>query len=242
MLPLRDLNPTRPRFVPFVNYLLIAANVGVWLMQLALMQAGAAWVVPGYGIVPSRFTSDPLGEAFTVVTSMFMHGGWGHLGGNMLMLYIFGDNVEDAVGHGRYLAFYLVCGAVAGLAQLLTDPASPTPMVGASGAIAGVLGAYLVLYPQAPVTIVNPIPILWLFFGLFLEVPAWLVAGEWFVVNLLNGIQSLWFMADGGVAFFAHLGGFVAGLLLIRPLCHGRERVAARRWHGFRPPERRYYR
>ena len=238
MLPLRDLNPTRPRFVPFVNYLLIAANVGVWLMQLALMQAGAAWVVPGYGIVPSRFTSDPLGEAFTVVTSMFMHGGWGHLGGNMLMLYIFGDNVEDAVGHLRYALFYCVSGLCAALAQVLIDPGSAIPMVGASGAISGVLGAYLVLYPRAPVTVLNPLPPLWLLFGPFLVFPAWLVVGEWFVFQLLQAIGSLGMTETGGVAFFAHLGGFIGGLLLIRPTMRGRTRGESRRGEGWRPPPR----
>jgi membrane associated rhomboid family serine protease len=239
MLPIGDRNPSRT--TPFVNYALLALNAVAFLAQSwVMLTGGEAWVVPGYGLVATRFLFDPLGEAFTLFSSMFMHGGWVHLGFNMLFLYIFGDNVEDAIGHRRYLLFYLACGVVAGLSQVAIDTSSPVPMVGASGAIAGVLGAYLVLYPRAPITVVNPIPLLWLFFGLFLELPAWIVAGEWFVMNLFSGVQSLSGMAQtGGVAFFAHLGGFVAGLLLVRPLLAGRERRDHRRWQGFRVPERR---
>lgn len=238
MLPIADRNPSRTR--PLVNYALLALNVAAFIVQSWLtLTGGESWVVPGYGLVATRFFGDPGGEAFTIFTSMFMHGGWVHLGFNMLFLHIFGDNVEDAMGHRRYLLFYGTCGMAAGLAQLMVDPASPIPMVGASGAIAGVLGAYLVLYPSAPITVVNPIPLLWLFLGFLLEVPAWLVAGEWFVMNLLSGIQSLFGVAEGGVAFFAHLGGFVAGLLLVRPLLAGRERQQRRRWSGFRPARQR---
>jgi membrane associated rhomboid family serine protease len=180
--------------------------------------------------------NDPPGEAFTIFTSMFMHGGWEHLGGNMLFLFIFGDNIEDALGHFRYLAFYLACGIAAAVAQVAIDPLSPIPMVGASGAIAGVLGAYLVLFPQAPILVINPVIPLWLVFGLFLEFPAWLVVGEWFVWNLVRGVASLGVEGVGGVAFFAHLGGFILGLLAIRPAMIGRVRRAAERWHGWRPP------
>jgi membrane associated rhomboid family serine protease len=245
MIPVSDLNPTR-RF-PFVNWVLIVANIAGWLYEYSLLVAGAAWLVPGYGLVPTRIAADPPGEAFTVVTSMFMHGGWTHLGGNMLFLYIFGDNVEDAVGHLRYILFYLASGLAAALAQILIDPTSPIPMVGASGAIAGVLGAYLVLYPRAPVTVINPIFPLWFVFGLFLVLPAWFVVGEWFVWNLLSGVSSIGlrdqqgisFRDQGGVAFFAHLGGFIAGLLLIRPVMRGRHKAATRAWEGWRPPPRR---
>jgi membrane associated rhomboid family serine protease len=237
MLPIGDRNPSRTR--PHVNHALLGLNVLVFLLQSWLgLTGGEAWVIPGYGLVATRFFADPLGEAFTLFSSMFMHGSWAHLGFNMLFLYIFGDNVEDALGHRRYLSFYLTCGVFAGLAQLAIDTSSPVPMVGASGAIAGVLAGYLVLYPTAPITVVNPIPFLWLLFGLFLELPAWMVAGEWFVMNLFSGVQSLSGMGQGGVAFFAHLGGFVAGLLLVRLLLRGRERVELRRWDGFRAPAR----
>jgi rhomboid family protein len=237
MVPIRDDNPTAA--FPFVNYALISANVAVWLFEWNLLRAGAASTVPGFGLVPARFSADPGGEAFTVFTSMFMHGGWEHLLGNMLFLYIFGDNVEDALGHGRYLVFYLAAGMAAAATQVVIDPVSMIPMVGASGAIAGVLGAYLVLYPRAPVYVINPIPPLWLVFGLFLVFPAWLVVGEWFVWNVWLGFNSLATRAIGGVAFFAHIGGFVLGLLAIRPAMIGRQRTAARRWDGWRPPERR---
>jgi membrane associated rhomboid family serine protease len=236
MIPISDLNPTRVR--PFVNWVLIATNIAVFLYEYSLLASGAAWVVPGYGMVPTRMAADPAGEAFTVFTSMFMHGGWEHLGGNMLFLYIFGDNVEDAVGHVRYVLFYLASGLAAAVAQILIDPSSPIPMVGASGAIAGVLGAYLVLYPRAPVTVLNPVFPLWFVFGLFLVFPAWLVVGEWFVWNLLRGLGSIGLRDEGGVAFFAHIGGFIAGLLLIRPTMTGRHKVSAQAWHGWRSAPR----
>ena len=138
MIPIRDLNPTRTK--PYVNYALIAANVLVWLWEYALIQAGASWVIPGYGMVPARLVADPGGEGFTILTSMFMHGGWSHIAFNMLFLYIFGDNIEDALGHYRYLLFYLAGGLAAALAQMAIDPGSHIPMVGASGAIAAFWG------------------------------------------------------------------------------------------------------
>ena len=236
MLPIGDRNPTRT--TPFVNYALIAANVAIFIWEYVVMLGGGeAWLVPGYGLVPSRLAYDPAGEAFTVLTSMFMHGGWGHLAGNMLFLYIFGDNVEDSVGHGRYAAFYLLAGVGAAAAQIGVDPASPVPMVGASGAIAGVLGAYMVLHPSAPITILVPPPLLF-FIGFFIELPAWLVAGGWFAWQVMSGVGSLGSAGSGGVAFFAHVGGFVAGLLLVRPLHAGRERIDRDRWSGWRPPAR----
>ena len=234
MVPIRDSNPRDT--TPWVNYLLIALNLGVWFLELSLMSTGAAWLTAGYGLVPTRITSDPPGEAFTIFTSMFMHGSWAHVGGNMLFLYIFGDNVEDAVGHLRYTLFYLVCGIGAALTQILVGPGSQVPMVGASGAIAGVLGAYLVLYPRAPITVINPIFPLWFLFGLLLEFPAWLVVGEWFAWNLLGGFGSAGADQAGGVAFFAHIGGFIGGLLLVRPLMLGRRRKQPQRWQGWRLP------
>ena len=202
------------------------------------------WYEPGYGLVPTRIALDPGGEAFTIYTSMFMHANLMHLGGNMLFLWIFGDNVEDALGHARYLAFYLGGGTVAAIVQVATNFSSPLPMVGASGAIAAVTGAYLVLFPRAPVLILNPIPFTWLFWGLTWVVPAWIVVGEFFLVNLLGSAESLHTQAltnqapQGGVAVFAHLGGFLAGLLAILPLTHGRKRTESRKWEGWRPPPR----
>jgi membrane associated rhomboid family serine protease len=236
MLPIGDRNPTRT--TPFVNYVLIASNVTVFIWEyLVMRRGGEAWLVPGYGLVPSRISNDPGGEAFTIFTSMFMHGDFWHLAGNMLFLYIFGDNVEDSVGHGRYVSFYALAGVGAAAAQFLVDPSSPVPMVGASGAIAGVLGAYMVLHPNAPITVLVPPPLLF-FVGLFIELPAWIVAGGWFAWQLLSGVGSLGAVGGGGVAFFAHVGGFVAGLLLIRPFHTGRERIDRDRWSGWRPPPR----
>jgi len=165
---------------------------------------------------------------------MFMHGSFSHIAGNMLFLWIFGDNVEDAIGHFRYVGFYLLCGLCAALAQVLTGPGSSAPMVGASGAIAGVLGAYLVLYPRAPITVINPIPFLWLFLGILIVLPAWVVIGAWFGLNLLGGVNSLGLGSSGGVAFFAHIGGFLAGVLAVRPLLGGRTPAVAGRFAGFR--------
>jgi membrane associated rhomboid family serine protease len=238
MFPIKDQNPTRT--FPFVNYLLIALNVAAFVGETLLIhQNGEAAVVSGYGLVATRLLADPAGEAFTIFTSMFMHGGLAHLGSNMLFLYIFGDNVEDSLGHGRYIGFYLLCGVAAAAAQILTGVSSPTAMVGASGAIAGVLGAYVVLFPRAPILVVNPIPLLWLFFGFFLSIPAWLSIGLWFIGNLLPAVASLGMHESGGVAFFAHIGGFLTGLLLIRPLLGGRTQQASFEWAGWRPPPRR---
>jgi membrane associated rhomboid family serine protease len=235
MLPIRDENPTRT--TPFVNWALIAANVVAFAIEyIWIVAQGESFVVAGYGLVPARIAADPGGEAFTILTSMFMHGGIAHLGGNMLFLWIFGDNVEDALGHFRYLVFYLVCGLAAAAAQVLTDVSSPAPMVGASGAIAGVLGAYLLLYPRAPVTVVNPVPLFWFFFGLFLVLPAWLVIAVWFFTNLSGALNSFGFGATGGTAFLAHIGGFAAGVILIKPLLTGRSPRDLGRFTGFRRP------
>lgn len=233
MLPLSDQNPTRT--TPYVNYALIALNVCAFIYEwLQIAVHGDSFVVSGYGLVPTRIWADPLGESFTIFSSMFMHGGWVHLAGNMLFLWIFGDNVEDAIGHVRYIVFYLFCGVCAAAAQVLTNTGSPAAMVGASGAIAGVLGAYLVLFPRAPVTVFNPIPLLWLFMGFLLVLPAWVVIGLWFLLNLNGGVSSLGLGPSGGVAFFAHIGGFLAGVLAVRPAMIGRERAAVRAFSGFR--------
>ena len=236
MLPIGDRNPTRT--TPFVNYTLIALNLLVFVWQFRVAShGGEAWLVPGYGLVPARLTLDLPGEAFTIFTSMFMHGGLMHLGGNLLFLYIFGDNVEDSVGHFRYVLFYLLSGIGAGAAQVLTDPSSQIPMVGASGSIAGVLGAYMVLHPRAPITVLM-FPPLAFFVGFFIVVPAWLVIGGWFLVQLLSGLGSLASVQTGGVAFFAHVGGFLTGLLFVRPFHAGRPRARGDIWSGWRAPER----
>ncbi len=222
MLPLRDHLPTRR--APIVNSALIGANVLAFLFERMQFAAGVSPVALTYhfGLVPARVFVDPIGGVETVLTSMFMHGSLLHIGGNMLFLYIFGDNVEDAMGHLRYLAFYLAGGICAAAAQVLVDPTSTLPMVGASGAISAVLAAYAVLYPRSPIMVVNPVPILWLFFGLFLYFPAWLVIGEYFLVNLLDAMTNT---QQGGIAFAAHIGGFVGGALLLRVLMTGRPRT-----------------
>lgn len=238
MLPLRDRLPTRR--APIVNYLLIAVNVLVFVWEQTAISLGypARALLFDWGLVPADFGTQPLAAAGSVFTSMFMHdpSGFWHIGGNLLFLWIFGDNVEDALGRGRYLALYLLGGVAAAGAQVLVDPSSHVPMVGASGAIAGVLAAYGSLYPRSPITVLNPIPILWIFFGLFLELPAWLIIAEFFLVNLLSGLGVT--AASGGVAFFAHLGGFVAGLFLVRLLLPDRPPREHDRWDGFRPSRR----
>ncbi len=240
MLPIRDRLPTRT--FPFINYLLIVSNVLVFLWQEALAESGYEDIGMVLGFVPYQFTHNPVGAAPTIFTSMFMHGSWGHLLGNMLFLWIFGDNVEDAVGHLRYVAFYLVGGVAAAVTQMAIDPSSKVPMVGASGAISAVMAGYLMLYPRSPITVLNPIPLLWFFFGFFIELPAWFVTLEFFAMNLWSANQSALASAHhgtGGVAFFAHIGGFVAGFVLVRVFMIGRTKMQSDRWSGWRPPERR---
>ncbi|MEZ4223040.1 MAG: rhomboid family intramembrane serine protease [Polyangiaceae bacterium] len=236
MIPIRDENPSSTR--PVVTMALIVANVVAFLLELLALGPVGPGLIQSFGVVPARLLSDPVGESWTVFTSMFMHGGWEHLGGNMLFLYIFGDNVEDALGHKRFLGFYLLSGLAAAAAQVFVSPDSMVPMVGASGAIAGVLGAYLVLYPRAPIHVLNPIPPLWLLLGFFFVLPAWIVVGEWFVWNMLHGVGSLASPGMGGVAFFAHIGGFVVGLLAIKPMLLGRGQRTRATWKRFRPPPR----
>jgi membrane associated rhomboid family serine protease len=222
MIPFRDENPSR-RF-PIITVLLIAANVLVFLYQQNLPQQGAFI----YGAIPARLTGagGPPGPALdpawlTLFTAMFMHGSWLHLLGNMLYLWIFGDNVEDLLGSFRFLLFYLICGlAAAGLQIFMTvNPvAARLPMVGASGAIAGVLGAYLIKFPRARIRTL-------VFFFIFIQVvvlPASLVLGFWFILQLLNAGAGP--QATGGVAFFAHIGGFVAGMVLVLLFTPARKR------------------
>ena len=201
---------------------LLVVNLVVFAYQLSLDPPALDAFLMRYGLIPAQFSM------VTLVTSMFVHGGIGHVVGNLLYLWIFGDNVEDRLGHGRFLAFYLVSGGVAAVAQAAMDPVSAIPMVGASGAIAGVMGGYLVLYPHSRVLTLFPFPVM------LFEVPALFFLGLWFVVQFLNGIGSLAAAGGGelpgGVAFWAHVMGFVAGVLLVRPMRRPeRERVE---WWG----------
>jgi membrane associated rhomboid family serine protease len=204
MIPLRDVIPTRTW--PIVNVALIVVNAVVFLHEQTLGPRALEAFVRTYGLIPAYFQWDD------VLTSMFLHGGWAHFGGNMLYLWIFGDNVEDRLGHVRYLLFYLICGAAAAFAQTFVSGASLIPMIGASGAISGVLGAYLVLFPHSRVLTVVPI----VFFIQLLEVPAIVLLGLWFLMQLISGVGTIGARADiGGIAFWAHVAGFVAGLGLV---------------------------
>jgi membrane associated rhomboid family serine protease len=203
MIPLRDIIPSRT--TPVVTIALIAVNVLVFLYELALGRGVDAFTLY-WGLVPAAFSW------VTVLTSMFLHGGIMHVAGNMLYLWIFGDNVEDRMGHGRFLVFYLLCGAAAALAQTITQPDSVIPMVGASGAIAGVMGAYFVLYPRSRIVTLVAL----FFFFQVIEVPAILFLGIWFLMQFVSGLGSILTVASGqaagGIAFWAHVAGFVAGI------------------------------
>ena len=212
IIPLRDTNPTRTR--PWATYGLIAANVLAFFYQVSLSQEQSVGLIERYGMVPHALTqARHPGSIITPLSSMFMHGGWMHLIFNMWTLYIFGDNVEDAMGRRRYLTFYTVCGVAAAAGQILVDPSSSVPMVGASGAIAGVLAAYMKLYPNARVLTAIFIVIVFL----IRELPAKLFIGIWFAIQLMSGLGALASVGSGmgGVAFFAHIGGFIAGLWLV---------------------------
>ena len=212
MLPLSDHNPRRT--APVVNSLLIAANVLMFFWEMSLGY-DIEPVLAHVAFVPARFWYAPamVPSLFSALVSMFLHGGWLHLGGNMLYLWIFGDNIEDRLGHFRYLVFYLACGFAATLAHAIVNPGSRLPSIGASGAIAGVLGAYILLFPRVRVTTLIPIFI----FIIVREVPAIFVLGIWFVFQLFVGVSSLGVSPEqaGGVAYFAHIGGFVAGMILV---------------------------
>ena len=227
MIPLRDDNPTT--IPPIVTIAIIVLCSLVFLWQQTLPEDAARIAVYAYGVVPTvLFGNDSLPPGIarippelSIVTSMFMHGGWMHIIGNMLYLWIFGNNIEDTLGHVRFVLFYLLCGVAAALAQSLIDTHSEVPMIGASGAIAGVLGAYMVLFPRAHVLVLVPLG----FFTQLLRLPALLVLGFWFVLQFIEG----GLMApgeEGGVAYWAHIGGFVAGIVLIF-LLRGRPPAAA---------------
>jgi membrane associated rhomboid family serine protease len=206
MIPLRDVIPSRT--FPAITIALIAVNVLVFLFELSLGDSLELFL-QSWALVPARFT------LLSLVTSMFLHGGLMHVGGNMWFLWIFGDNVEDRMGHGRFIVFYLLCGAVAALAQTLMQPDSYIPMLGASGAIAGVMGAYFVLYPHSRIVTLVPI----FFFIQLIEIPAIFFLGIWFLLQFLSGVGSIAATAgeqsSGGVAFWAHVAGFAAGLIAV---------------------------
>ena len=227
MFPYRDDNPTLA--TPVVTFLLIGANVAMWLLVQGMgAEPSLSRSVCELGLIPGEFlgrvpqgATVPMGNHavcmlgdeqtwFTPLTSMFLHGGWFHLIGNMWFLWVFGNNVEDSMGHTRYLAFYLLCGIAAAATQTFMNPSSAIPMVGASGAISGVMGAYIVLYPKVRVHMLVILAI----FITRIVVPAYLMLGYWFLLQLLGGGLSS--SSEGGVAFWAHAGGFVAGALLIQ--------------------------
>lgn len=210
MIPLRDENPTQRPAV--VTVALIIANAAVFLVQVTRPPDVQQWIAYNFGAIPLLLVRDafllpqPPSHWVTLLSSMFLHGGLFHLAGNMLSLWIFGNNVEDHLGHLKFLGFYLLCGVAAALTHTLAEISSPVPMIGASGAISGILGAYLILYPRARV-----VTMIWFFFFLrFVRVPAFIVLGLWFLMQLPGALGG-----SGGIAWFAHIGGFVFGLLIV---------------------------
>lgn len=227
MIPIRDINKTRR--TPIVTWALIGANVLIFVATLSLDRAAGEALVMRFGVIPDvlvhgswttlRGEGGAIGSLITPITSMFLHGGLLHLGSNMLFLHVFGDNVEDVLGRGRFVLFYLVCGLGAVAGQILVDPESVVPMIGASGAISGVLAGYMTLFPHARVVTLVPIFI----FIHFMDLPAGFFIVLWFALQLVQGYLSLGIIADGGggVAWFAHIGGFLAGLVCVRLLYRG---------------------
>ena len=234
MIPLRDSIPSRSR--PYVEYAILALTSLVFLYELLLPERALERFASDFGVVPARVTGSlPFGHPLMegpryagLVTAALLHAGWLHFLGNMWFLRIFGDNVEDHLGHGRFLVFYVLCAVAAGLSQVAADPASPLPMIGASGAVAGVMGAYFVLFPRSKVLTVVPI-----FFFLILEIPAISFLGIWFLLQFLNGTLSSAAGVQGGVAFWAHAGGFLSGILVLGLLGGWRSPQApSARWRG----------
>lgn len=211
MLPFRDHNRTQT--VPIVTIAIIGLNVVVWLYEVLLQGSGQLDAFVGqWAVVPAHLVNNPVGEWYTAFSAMFMHGSWMHIIGNMLYLWIFGDNIEDVLGSGLYLVFYLACGLAATAAQVIVGPGSMIPNLGASGAIAGVLGSYLLLFPQARIDTLFTLG----YFLRIIQLPAIVVLGFWFVLQFFQGLGSLSVTTQrGGVAYFAHIGGFVAGLGLM---------------------------
>jgi len=211
MLPIGDERSARRSF-PFVTIALIVLNVFIFFNELS----GGDPFILRWAFIPARFVSNPVTDSVTLFSSMFMHGGWLHMAGNMLYLWIFGDNIEDRFGHLKFILFYLLCGLAAAFAQFFFNPESVIPTLGASGAIAGVLGAYFILFPTRRVMVLLP-------FGIF-HVSALIVIGFWIVLQAFNGLGSLSSASTGGVAYIAHVGGFIAGLFLVLIFRRGRTR------------------
>ncbi|MFB6356855.1 MAG: rhomboid family intramembrane serine protease [bacterium] len=212
MFPVRDLNPTEQ--VPLITYVFIAINLLVFGYQLGLPREVLKQFIHVWGFVPVDFTQSPgSGEITTAFTSMFLHGGPIHLAGNMLFLWVFGDNIEDELGPVNFLVFYLLCGIAAVAGQYWAAPYSEIPMVGASGAISGVMGAYLLLYPSTRILTI----VIIIYLVRFIYLPAWFFLGYWFLLQFLSGTISMYSdqSAQGGVAWFAHIGGFAAGIFLM---------------------------
>jgi membrane associated rhomboid family serine protease len=219
MIPLRDTIPSRN--TPIVTILIIIANVFVFLYMLSLDPYTQNHFIRQYAVVPARLNFSAL------ITSLFLHGGWMHLIGNMWFLWVYGDNVEDTLGHGKYLLFYLLCGVLASATQYAINPDSTIPTLGASGAIAGVMGAYLIKFPHARILTLIPIIVFWT----TIEIPAVIILVYWFILQFFSGIGSIGYSQasqGGGVAFFAHIGGFVAGMILVSIL-GTKERYSRRR-------------
>ncbi|PIE09491.1 MAG: rhomboid family intramembrane serine protease [Rhodobacterales bacterium] len=210
MFPIRDHNPAER--TPYVTWALIAINIAIWLGTLGIStnEAALSSFYDDYALLPAQLMNGE--NPMALVTSAFLHGSFMHLAGNMLFLWIYGDNMEDQMGHGGFLLFYLACGVGAGLAQVAASPGSQVPMVGASGAIAGVMGGYLLMFPKARVDILLILIIIFRTFSL----PAWILLGLWFALQLFGGIGADPEM--GGVAYWAHAGGFVLGIVLTVPL------------------------
>lgn len=235
MIPLHDDNPTRT--FPFITVVFILANILVFFYQVSLGPVSGRLFVYQFGAVPAViFGRDalPSGVAaipasLSLLTSMFLHGGFLHLAGNMLFLWIFGNNIEDSMGHVRFIVFYAACGVIAALSHGLVEPNSAVPMIGASGAISGVLGAYLLLFPRAHVLVLIPLG----FFMQLVRIPAGFVLGFWFLLQFLSGTAAVG-RSGGGIAWFAHIGGFLAGMVLIGFFKHRRVRF-------FNPPPPRSY-
>jgi len=204
MFPLRDTQPSYSK--PIVTVVLIVINILVFLFEFSLDPYSQNLFIATWGLVPDRF------HFANILTSMFLHGGWMHVLGNMWFLWIFGDNIEDILGHGKYLLFYLACGIAAALTQVAFSPGSRVPMVGASGAIAGVMGAYMVKFPHSRIN-----TLIFYIFITTIEVPAWVMLIYWFFIQLVSGVGSIGYsqVSQGGTAFLAHVGGFVGGIGLI---------------------------
>ncbi len=205
MIPLRDTQPSRS--TPIVTVGIIVVNVLVFLYQFSLDRFSLNHFIAEYGVIPDRLSY------VSLATAMFLHGGWMHLIGNMWFLWIYGDNVEDVLGHAKYLLFYVLAGIAAALLQIAVNPDSRLPMIGASGAIAGVMGAYLIKFPHSRILTLIPVFV----FFTTVEVPAVFILFYWFVVQFFSGVGSIGYshLSQGGVAWFAHIGGFIAGIILI---------------------------